>query len=163
MKEQPATPKFGAPRRSKFRQGAAESEIPAITNATQAHSDEMRGRMIKYAVTMGIRMVCLGAIFLFHGWYVLIPIVGAVILPWVAVMIANGGADIVHRKTVELLDAAPLYEVESGQQEKHDDEDQLGEILTGEIVPDEEEPSEAGPAETASENSSEKQDRHEHL
>ena len=137
MKEQSATPKFGAARRSKYRQSASAVEVPTITTATPAHSDEMRQRMIKYAVTMGIRMVCLGAIFLFDGWYRLIPVVGAVLLPWVAVVIANGAADINHQETVELLDAAPLYEVAGGEAEPDDDEANFGEVLTGEIVPDE--------------------------
>ncbi|WP_425861301.1 DUF3099 domain-containing protein [Arthrobacter sp. TWP1-1] len=137
MKEQSATPKFGAARRSKYRQRASAVEVPTITNATPAHSDEMRQRMIKYAVTMGIRMVCLAAIFLFDGWYRLIPVVGAVLLPWVAVVIANGAADVNHQETAELLDAAPLYEVAGGEAETDDDEANSGEILTGEIVPDE--------------------------
>lgn len=137
MKEQSATPMFGAARRSKYRQRASAVEVPTITNATPAHSDEMRQRMIKYAVTMGIRMVCLGAIFLFDGWYMLIPIAGAVLLPWVAVIIANGAADVNHQETVELLDAAPLYEVSGAAAEPDDDDANLADILTGEIVPDE--------------------------
>lgn len=167
MKEQSATPKFGAARRSKYRQRASAVEVPTITNATRAHSDEMRQRMIKYAVTMGIRMVCLGAIFLFDGWYMLIPVVGAVLLPWVAVVIANGAADVNHQETVELLDAAPLYEVAGGEAETDDDEAPLGDILTGEIVPDEDDIFEG----TASQNDAadgtapdhQGQEHHEHL
>ncbi|WP_044572168.1 DUF3099 domain-containing protein [Arthrobacter alpinus] len=137
MKEQSATPKFGASRRSKYSHGASATEVPTITNAIPAHSDEMRQRMVKYAVTMGIRMVCIGAIFLFDGWYRLIPVIGAVLLPWVAVVIANGAADVNHQETVDLLDAAPLNEVAGGSAPMDDAESQQGDILTGEIVPDE--------------------------
>ena len=136
MNQQAATPKSGAGRRSKYRHGSSTPEVQAITNAAAPHSEEMHQRMVKYAITMGIRMVCLAAIFVFDGWFKLIPIIGAVVLPWVAVIIANGGADISHQEAVELLDEAPLYEVTGPG---HNAEDlSPGDILAGEIVPDEE-------------------------
>lgn len=45
--------------------------------------------MIKYTVAMGIRLVCIGACFLVSGWWLLIPALGAVILPYFAVVVAN--------------------------------------------------------------------------
>ena len=138
MKEQSATPNSGADRRHKYRHTAPSPDVHAITNAAVAHSDEMRQRMIKYAITMGIRMVCLVLIFAFDGWYRLVPVVGAVVLPWVAVMIANGGADISHQETVELLDDAPLYAVGAGNPDGVDAEASKADLLTGEIIPDEE-------------------------
>lgn len=45
--------------------------------------------MRKYALTMGIRMVCLVACLFVTGWWLLIPALGAVFLPYVAVVIAN--------------------------------------------------------------------------
>lgn len=158
MKEQSATPKFGAGRRIKSGHGAAATEVPTITNATPAHSDQMRQRMVKYAVTMGIRMVCIGAIFLFDGWYKLIPVIGAVLLPWVAVVIANGAADVNHQETVDLLDAAPLYEVAGGSEAMDHAEGQQSDFLTGEIVPDDEDESAGKTAPNQAE-----QEHHEHL
>ena len=67
--------------------------IPRITGARAAHSDEMRARMIKYTVSMSIRMVCLFMLFFVQGWMIWVVVVGAVILPWFAVVIANGGSD----------------------------------------------------------------------
>lgn len=131
---------FGAGRRSRFRRGAPAADVPAITNAAVAHSDEMRKRMVKYATAMGIRMVCLAAIFAFDGWFKLIPVIGAVILPWVAVVIANGGSDIVHQETVDLLDDAPMYAVEANPQNPEDDA--AHEVLAGEIIPDVDAPAE---------------------
>lgn len=136
MKEQSATPKSGAGRRSKYRHGAPVGNVQAITNAAVSHSEEMRSRMVKYSVAMGIRMVCLAAIFVFDGWFKLIPVIGAVVLPWVAVVIANGGADIVHRETVELLDEAPMYAV-AGSESGTGDAAEADDMLPGEIVPDE--------------------------
>lgn len=135
MKEQSATPKFGEGLRRKYRHAAPASDVPSITNASAPHSEEMHQRMVKYAVAMGIRMVCLAAIFVFDGWFKLIPVIGAVILPWVAVVIANGGADIVHQEPVKLLDEAPMYAVDGGTEDA--DENGTGGILTGEIVGDE--------------------------
>ena len=45
--------------------------------------------MWKYALTMGIRMVCIVACLFVPGWWLLIPALGAVFLPYVAVVIAN--------------------------------------------------------------------------
>lgn len=136
MKDQSATPKSGDGRRGKYRHGAPAPEVTSITNAAVPHSDEMRQRMIKYSITMGIRMVCLALIFVFDGWFKVIPVAGAVILPWVAVMIANGGADINHQETVELLDEAPMYAVTDGGTGTDDDDAPAADILTGEVVPD---------------------------
>jgi hypothetical protein len=72
----------------------------------------MRERMIKYAVAMGIRMVCLILIFVVDGWFKLIPVLGAVFLPWVAVVIANG-SDKAEIHSDSLLDYAPLAELDA--------------------------------------------------
>jgi hypothetical protein len=45
--------------------------------------------MIKYTVAMGIRLACIGACFLVSGWWLLIPALGAIILPYFAVVLAN--------------------------------------------------------------------------
>jgi len=45
--------------------------------------------MLKYALTMGIRMVCIVACLFVHGWWLLVPALGAVFLPYVAVVVAN--------------------------------------------------------------------------
>ena len=137
MKQQSATPKFGARRRSKYRHRSTAPEVQAITNAAAPHSEEMHHRLVKYSITMGIRMVCFVAIFVFDGWFKIIPIVGAVVLPWVAVILANGGADIYHQETVELLDEAPLYALNGTEETTDGDDSAPGDIVTGEIVPDE--------------------------
>ena len=103
--------------------------------------------MVKYAITMGIRMVCLASIFLFDGWYKLIPVIGAVLLPWVAVVIANGGADIVHRETVDLLDEAPMYAVAPADPAANGRTPRCQQrrlCSTGEIVPERRETESAG-------------------
>jgi hypothetical protein len=91
---------------------SGDTEVHSITDAAAAHSDEMRQRMIKYAVAMGIRMVCLILIFVVDGWFKLLPVLGAVFLPWVAVVIANG-SDKAEIHSDSLLDYVPLTELDA--------------------------------------------------
>lgn len=45
--------------------------------------------MIRYAVTMGIRMVCIVLMFFVQGWWLVVCAVGAIVLPYFAVVAAN--------------------------------------------------------------------------
>ena len=112
MKDNTAAHPAGFGPHRHYRHATVEPDVLSITAAPEAHSDEMRTRMIKYATAMGIRMVCLVLIFVFPGWFKLVPIIGAVLLPWVAVVIANGGSDITTIDTSALLDEAPMYELD---------------------------------------------------
>ncbi len=91
---------------------SADTEVHSITDAATAHSEEMRQRMIKYAVAMGIRMVCLILIFVVDGWFKVLPVIGAVFLPWIAVIIANG-SDKAEIHSDSLLDYAPMAELDA--------------------------------------------------
>jgi hypothetical protein len=91
---------------------SGDAEVHSITDAAAAHSEEMRQRMIKYAVAMGIRMVCLILIFVVDGWFKVLPVLGAVFLPWVAVVIANG-SDKAEIHSDSLLDYAPMGELDA--------------------------------------------------
>lgn len=134
MKDQSAMPSYGAPHRKQYRHSAAVPEVQSITNAQEAHSQEMHGRLVKYSLAMGIRMVCIALIFAVDGWFKLVPMVGAVVLPWIAVVIANGGSDTNHQENAALLDEAPLYEL-SGDLPEDDDGSPV--VLEGELAGDE--------------------------
>ena len=120
---------------------SGDTEVHSITDAAAAHSEEMRQRMIKYAVAMGIRMVCLVLIFVVDGWFKVLPVIGAVFLPWFAVIIANG-SDQAEVHADSLLDYAPLAQLDApaagpgGQ----DPEDPSVTLLQGELVEDEDAP-----------------------
>ena len=45
--------------------------------------------MIWYSIAMGIRLVCISLLLVVHGWWLLIPAIGAVALPYFAVIVAN--------------------------------------------------------------------------
>jgi hypothetical protein len=65
----------------------------SISSAKYAHSEEMPGRMKKYLISMIIRTACfIGAIFTDSvlRW---VLIAGSVILPYIAVVIANAGQE----------------------------------------------------------------------
>ena len=116
---------------------SGDTEVHSITDAAEAHSEDMRKRMIKYAVAMSIRMVCLILIFVVDGWFKIIAVAGAVFLPWIAVVIANGN-DKAEGHSDSLLDSAPLAEIESGP-EPEADEDAGSQVLQGELINDDDE------------------------
>jgi hypothetical protein len=119
---------------------SGDTEVHSITDAAGAHSEDMRKRMIKYALAMGIRMVCLILIFVVDGWFKIIAVAGAVFLPWIAVVIANGN-DKAEAHSDALLDSAPLAEIESLPPAAR--EDPGSDVLQGELVDDDE----SGPGE----------------
>ena len=112
-------------------------EVHSITDAAAAHSEDMRERMIKYALAMGIRMVCLILICVVDGWFKLVAVAGAVFLPWIAVVIANG-SDKAEIHSDSLLDYAPYAELEAseGVQSADAGEDEPT-VLQGELISDE--------------------------
>ncbi|AAT89021.1 conserved hypothetical protein [Leifsonia xyli subsp. xyli str. CTCB07] len=66
---------------------------PALTNLPVAPDEERKHRMIKYTVAMGVRIVCVFAAILAPGWWAAAPILGAIFLPYFAVVLANVSAD----------------------------------------------------------------------
>ena len=64
----------------------------SITSLPESPADERRRRMIRYAIAMSIRVVCVILCLFVHGWWLLLPILGAVVLPYVAVVLANVGS-----------------------------------------------------------------------
>jgi hypothetical protein len=61
-------------------------------------SEDISARQRRYLIMMGIRTVCFivaMVVFLNHGgWLTAIPAVGAIFLPYFAVVMANGGRDV---------------------------------------------------------------------
>jgi len=60
-------------------------------------SEDIRYRQNRYLIMMGIRVICFViAIILFVAhlrWLVLVPAVGAIFIPYIAVIFANGGRE----------------------------------------------------------------------
>jgi O-antigen ligase len=45
--------------------------------------------MIKYTIAMSIRFVCIVLVFVVPDWWRLVPAIGAILLPYIAVVLAN--------------------------------------------------------------------------
>jgi hypothetical protein len=68
-----------------------------VTQARRPLSEDIRYREHRYLIMMGIRLVCfVVAVVLFvngAGWLTAIPAVGAIVIPYFAVVFANGGRE----------------------------------------------------------------------
>ncbi|HEY3735610.1 MAG TPA: DUF3099 domain-containing protein [Streptosporangiaceae bacterium] len=76
---------------------APREQIPLVTEAKRPMSEDIAYRERRYLVMMGIRVLCfLLALLLFvlhAGWLAAIPAVGAIAIPYFAVVFANGGRE----------------------------------------------------------------------
>jgi hypothetical protein len=66
--------------------------IQSATSLPPSPDEERRGRMIKYTIAMSLRFVCFFVALAMSfppSWWTLIPVAGAVILPYIAVVVAN--------------------------------------------------------------------------
>src|SRR5690349_3653854 len=63
-----------------------------ITTASASRDEDISARQKRYLVAMGFRTVCfVAAIFVTPIWLRVVLIVGALVLPYVAVVMANAG------------------------------------------------------------------------
>ena len=86
--------------------GARPVAATVITDARGATSTEMSGRMRRYAITMAFRTACFLAMIWVHGWFRWVLLACAVLLPYVAVVLANQADHRTKPSTVER--GAPL-------------------------------------------------------
>ncbi|CAH0180286.1 MULTISPECIES: DUF3099 domain-containing protein [unclassified Microbacterium] len=68
-----------------------QSHAAPVTSLPQSPQDEASGRVRRYWITMGIRMVCFALTVLVtpYGWYTWVFAAAAAILPYIAVVFAN--------------------------------------------------------------------------
>ena len=74
-----------------------QSSVHVVTQARRSLSDDIAYRQRRYLLMMGIRTLCFViavVLFLNHfGWLTAIPAVGAIFIPYFAVVFANGGRE----------------------------------------------------------------------
>ena len=63
--------------------------VYTVTSAPTSTTDDQSARIKRYLTMMGIRVVCFGLVFVTSGWLRWAAIVGAVAIPYFAVVIAN--------------------------------------------------------------------------
>lgn len=83
---------------------ANDHTVHRVTTAHRSTNDGVDDRIRRYSITMAIRIVCilLAALLPIPLWSKGLFILGAVVLPWVAVIGANGG-DAVDRRQTHLV------------------------------------------------------------
>ena len=88
-----------APRRGRtYREGVTQGSrtrrtdpVQVVTTARPSLSDDVDSRTRRYLVMMGIRTVCFVLAVALDGWLRWVFAVGAVVLPYLAVVVANAG------------------------------------------------------------------------
>lgn len=68
-------------------------QVHSITNAQRGISQQQTARTRRYLISMAIRTVCFLLAIVVPGWPKILFIIGAVILPYLAVVIANAGRE----------------------------------------------------------------------
>ena len=76
---------------------ARGQQVHLVTQARRPMSEDISYRQHRYLIMMGIRVILFPvAIILFVAhlrWLVLVPAVGAILIPYIAVVFANGGRE----------------------------------------------------------------------
>lgn len=63
-----------------------------VTSAGVNPAEDRAHRIRMYFIAMTLRVLCVVSLFWVRGWWLLIPVLGAIIFPWFAVMIGNAVA-----------------------------------------------------------------------
>jgi hypothetical protein len=61
----------------------------SLTSLPVSPNEERKSRLGHYLIAMGLRLVCLFLCFVTPGWWILLPVVGVIVLPLLAVGLAN--------------------------------------------------------------------------
>ncbi|WP_222851057.1 DUF3099 domain-containing protein [Phytoactinopolyspora mesophila] len=72
--------------------GRRDEPVQSVTTAAQGRSHDLRSRRNRYLWMMGIRIACLPLAVITTGWVRWFFIAGAVVLPYIAVVIANAAS-----------------------------------------------------------------------
>jgi hypothetical protein len=72
-------------------------QVALVTDAKRPMSEDIAYRERRYLLMMGIRVLCFALtiiLFVSHaGWFSAIPAAGAIVIPYFAVVFANGGRE----------------------------------------------------------------------
>ena len=93
-------------REALVRHDRSAQQVTLVTTAGRSHSDDIDLRQRRYVLTQSVRIVCVMlAAFLpvSLGWKGLL-ILGAVLLPWFGVVMANAGPTVGRKRRSALVD-----------------------------------------------------------
>lgn len=71
---------------------SGDSPSYSVTSAGVNPAEDRAHRIRMYFMAMTLRVVCVVSLFWVRGWWLIIPVLGAIIFPWFAVMIGNAVA-----------------------------------------------------------------------
>ncbi len=77
-------------------------EAHRITNAQSGLSDDLSGRQRRYFISMMIRTACFIAAVIFPSPYRWFFLLGALVLPYISVVVANAGRETIRGKATTL-------------------------------------------------------------
>ena len=86
------------------RMAVEPQEVYSVTTAQAGTTQEQTGRVGRYLFSMGIRTACVIAAVIIPGWPRWLFLVGAVFLPYIAVVIANAGRERTSRQPIDTPD-----------------------------------------------------------
>lgn len=67
-----------------------DEDVLEITSVPMSRADEQRGRQRRYLLSMSLRTICfVGAIVVGNNWVRYVLLAGALVLPYIAVVMAN--------------------------------------------------------------------------
>lgn len=84
------------------------SSVPSITSARPSRALDRRTRERRYVLTMSVRVVCFVLALVVGGWVRWVFVAGAVVLPYVAVVLANVASSRLGRGVDESIEPLQL-------------------------------------------------------
>lgn len=96
---------------------SGETPSYRVTSAGVNPTEDRAHRMRMYFIAMTLRLACVLSLFWVSGWWIVFPVVGAIALPWFAVMVGNavaygGEQDVSTPDPLELGAGEPTGETE---------------------------------------------------
>lgn len=110
----------------------SKEQTVRVTDAQHSHEAESNGRMRQYMVLMAIRLTCFFVAALTSGWVRWTAAAGAIVLPWIAVTIANTVRRHFYADTDEIAGAPTPQALDDEPAE--DVEDEEPDVVIGEVV-----------------------------
>lgn len=89
-------------------------QTQSITSIGISPEDERKSRMLRYTLAMTIRVVCIVLAMVVQGWLMWVFFAGAILLPYFAVVIANGIGTGQHNKDLPKA-VAPTLQITADQ------------------------------------------------
>lgn len=109
----------------------SKEQTVRVTDAQHSHEAESNGRMRQYIVLMAIRLACFFVAALTAGWVRWTAAAGAIVLPWIAVTIANTVRRRFYTDTDEI---AGVPTPQALDEEPADDDNEEPDVVMGEVV-----------------------------